>query len=191
MTTELNATTNLRIVFMFFTSEFVGAVRTEAYDVLEKDLIVGHIAAGLVARELQPHAAEFARAPIGHQRVLGGVVAGEDREICWVEWSRKAGGARFEVAADVREYVARADTVLVAPARRTRGKLASATGLDPDVPIEGSRSDPFQLDAVLVQLIAEKHLVGERRVGEVPGVRVNLVLVTHCREETPGLDRET
>src|SRR2546428_634963 len=68
--------------------------------------------------------------------------------------------ARSEVAADMRENIARADAVLVASARRTRRKLASATGLDADVPIERSRSDPFQLDSVLVQLVAEKHLVG-------------------------------
>src|SRR5882762_8099751 len=93
----------------------------------------------------------------------------------------------------MRENVARADAVLVARSGRARGrrKLASTTAFDADVPIERSRSDPFELDAVLVQLVAEKHLVRERRVGKVPGVRVNLVLVTHGREETPGLDGES
>src|SRR5713101_3374762 len=80
-TTELNATTNLRIVFMFVTSEFVGAVRAQTHDVLEKHLMVGRVAARLVARGLQADAAELARAPIDHHRVAGRVVRGEDREI--------------------------------------------------------------------------------------------------------------
>src|SRR5205807_8073698 len=52
-TTALNATTNLRIVFMFVTLEFVGAVRAEAHDVLEEYLLVGHVGARLVLRKLQ------------------------------------------------------------------------------------------------------------------------------------------
>src|SRR6266852_7173127 len=89
-TTELNATTNLRIDFMLVTLEFVGAVRTQTHDVLEKDLMVGHVAAGLVARRLQPNPAELARAPVDHHRVARRVVRGENREIRRVERSRKA-----------------------------------------------------------------------------------------------------
>src|SRR6266540_2316531 len=79
--TELNATTNLRIVFMFVTSEFVGAVRAQTHDVLEKYLMVGRVAAGLVARRLQANATELARAPIDHHRVAGRVVRRENRDI--------------------------------------------------------------------------------------------------------------
>src|SRR6266478_7649703 len=77
---------------LFITSEFVGAMRAETHDVLEKDLMVGHVAAGLVARGLQADAAELARAPIDHHRVAGRVVRGEDREIRRGERSRKACG---------------------------------------------------------------------------------------------------
>src|SRR6266704_3209314 len=80
-TAELSATTDLRIVFMFVTLEFVGAVRAQTHDVLEKYLMVGRVAAGLVARGLQAEATELARAPIDHHRVAGRVVRGEDREI--------------------------------------------------------------------------------------------------------------
>src|SRR2546425_8155463 len=76
-TAEPNATTNLRIVFMFVTLEFVGAVRAQTHDVLEKYLMVGRVAAGLVARGLQADTAELARAPIDHHRVAGwGVTRG-------------------------------------------------------------------------------------------------------------------
>src|SRR6266700_1315837 len=85
--TELSATTNLRNVFMFVTLEFVGAVRAQTHDVLEKYLMVGRVAAGLVARRLQADSAELARAPIDHHRVAGRVVRGEDREIGRVERS--------------------------------------------------------------------------------------------------------
>src|SRR6266850_6989412 len=65
----LNATTNLRIVFMFVTLEFVGAVGAETHDVLEEYLVVGRIRARFVLRELQPDAAELARAPVDHHRL--------------------------------------------------------------------------------------------------------------------------
>src|SRR5258705_12142250 len=45
---EASAITNFRNVFMFVTSEFVGAVRTQTHDVLEKDLLVGHVGTRLV-----------------------------------------------------------------------------------------------------------------------------------------------
>jgi len=46
----------------------------------------------------------------------------------------------------------------------------------------------LKLDAVLVQLLLET-LHGERRVGEIPGVRVDLS-DSHGGEEPPGLDGE-
>src|SRR5712692_6532165 len=92
-TSELMAKTNLRIAFMFVTLEFVGAVRAQTHDVLEEYLLVSRVAAGLVARELQPHAAELARAPVDHHGVPRRVVGGEDREIRRVERSREAGDA--------------------------------------------------------------------------------------------------
>src|SRR5713101_4750939 len=48
---EPSATVNLRIAFMFAPLEFVGAVRAQTHDVLEKYLMVGHVAAGFVARD--------------------------------------------------------------------------------------------------------------------------------------------
>src|SRR5713226_6216278 len=80
-TTELNATRNPRIAFMFVTSEFVGAVRAQTHDVLEEDLVVGRVAAGLVARGLEADPAELARTPVDHHGVPRRVVCGEDREI--------------------------------------------------------------------------------------------------------------
>src|SRR6266705_2927366 len=91
-----DAARNLRIVFMFFTSEFVGAMCAQTHDVLEKHLVVRHILARIIASKLQPDAAEFARAPIDHHRVAGRVVAGEDREVRRVERTRKAGSARVQ-----------------------------------------------------------------------------------------------
>src|SRR5690349_9377900 len=76
-----SATRSFRIVFMFVTSEFVGAMRAQAHDVLEEHLVVGRIRARLVLRVLEPDAAELARAPIQHDRVPGRVVFCEDRKI--------------------------------------------------------------------------------------------------------------
>src|SRR5258708_11887286 len=73
------AIANLRIVFMFVTLEFVGAVRAQTHDVLEEYLMVGRVAARLVARGLQADAAELARAPIDHHRVAGRGVRGGER----------------------------------------------------------------------------------------------------------------
>ena len=91
-------------------------------------------------------------------------------------------GARSQVSADVREQGARTDAVLVARSGRARGrgKLPSAPDLDADVEIGVGGRHPLELDPVLVQLVAEKHLVRKRRVGEVPGVRVDLVLIAHA-----------
>src|SRR5258706_7428947 len=80
---------------MFVTSEFVGAMRAQTHDVLEKDLMVGHVAAGLVASGLQADAAELARAPIDHHRVAGRGVRGEDRGIRRGERAPKTCGSRI------------------------------------------------------------------------------------------------
>src|SRR5205823_3458913 len=52
------------------------------------------------------------------------------------------------------------------------------------------RGDPAQLHAVVVEAAAEERLVRERRVLEVPGVRVDLILVADRRQETAALDGE-
>src|SRR6266705_2929812 len=112
ITAEDSAAKNLRIVFILITSEFVGAMRAETHDVLEEDLLVGHIAARLVACELQPHAAELARAPVGHHRVLRRVVRGEDREIRCVERSRKAAVARIQPVISITDPPHRDELIL-------------------------------------------------------------------------------
>src|SRR5882724_13136111 len=66
--------------FSYRSSERVRAVRAQAHDVLEEDLVVGLVHARVVARKLQPDPAEFARAPVDHQRVLLRLVAGEAGE---------------------------------------------------------------------------------------------------------------
>src|SRR6185369_284733 len=49
---------------------------------------------------------------------------------------------------------------------------------------------PLKLHAVIGELVAQEHLVGQRRVGEVPGVGVHFVLVADGREKAPGLEGE-
>src|SRR6266487_4445717 len=93
---RLNAERIFMIAFMFTALEFVGAVRAQTHDVLEEDLLVGHVGARLVTRKLQPYAAELARAPVGHHRVARRVVRGEDRKIRRAERSRKAGASRIQ-----------------------------------------------------------------------------------------------
>src|SRR6267143_6278889 len=280
--TAPNAARNSRIVFMSIASELVRAMRAQAYDVLEKELVVGLVEPRVVPRELEPDAAELARIPVHHHRVALRVVAAEDREIrraqrsglhqsdarrtrikpviavadpplrqelvhalqiparlargeaisqraaCGVEreiavllapevlalqlevgvggvavgrpfqdtvehpeaalagkaiddfgagrvdvrvspvlWRgpevRKTGlpgDALPEVASHVGEEVRRAEAVLVAV--HTGRKLSPTAQLDPDIEIQVGRRHPFELDAVLIQLVAEKHLHGER-----------------------------
>src|SRR5467141_4715227 len=76
-----NARSNLRRVFMCIASELVRAVRAQAHDVLEKELVVGLVEPRVIARELQPDAAELARVPVDHRRVALWPVALQDREI--------------------------------------------------------------------------------------------------------------
>src|SRR5262249_8963238 len=79
-TERIPATAIFRFVLMFVL-EFVGAVRAQAEDVLEKHLVVGCVRARLVLRDLQTDAAELARAPVDHHGVPGRVVLGEYRKV--------------------------------------------------------------------------------------------------------------
>src|SRR5581483_1352722 len=62
-------------------SECMRAMRAQADDVLQEHLVVRLTHARIIARVLQPHAAEFARVPVDHQAVLLRLVAGQDRKI--------------------------------------------------------------------------------------------------------------
>src|SRR5207249_1898612 len=78
-------------------------------------------------------------------------------------------------------------TVLVRIRSRERAPAAQfRTQLEEQV----GRGDPAQLHAVVVEAAAEERLVHERRVLEVPSVRVDLILVADRRQETAALDGE-
>src|SRR5437588_458931 len=80
------------VQFSCLSSERVRAMRAQADDVLEEDLVVGLAHARVIARVLQANAAEFTRAPIDHQGVLLRLIAGEDREVR----RREAGSRRVD-----------------------------------------------------------------------------------------------
>src|SRR3990167_1764526 len=131
---------SLMIVFIVGTSEFVGAVRAQAHDVLEQHLIVGGTQPRFVARELQPDAAELARAPVGHHGVAGRVVRAQNRE---VRGGERARGDQAEFGrAGVQPVVAVAGAppadklvhALQVPPRLPRGERA---GLGPERLREG------------------------------------------------------
>src|SRR6266849_3316930 len=71
----------LRTIFMWFASELVRAMRAKTHDVLEEYLVIRLAVPRVVARELQPDAAELARVPVDHGGVPRGVVAAEDRKV--------------------------------------------------------------------------------------------------------------
>src|SRR5262249_55023675 len=100
-------------------------------------------------------------------------------------------GAGSEISAERREEIARAEAVLVAPAFGPRRKAPPATDLDADIEVKLRRRHPLQLDTVVRELVAQEHLVRERHVGEVPGVRMHLVLVADAGEEPSRLDGES
>src|SRR6185503_15932964 len=62
-------------------SELVCAMRAETHDVLQEDLVVGFVEAGLVARELQPETGELRRREIDHRRGALWIVFGKPREV--------------------------------------------------------------------------------------------------------------
>src|SRR5882762_9651645 len=270
-----NARSNLRRFFMCIALEPVRAMRAEAHDVLEKELVVGLVEPRVVARELQPDAAELARIPVHHHRVALRVVAAEDREIRRAQRTgihqpdigrarikpvvavaeaplrqelvhalqipsrlaavepigqRRARGVEREITVLVASEVfalqlevvvgrvavrrplqnaiehpepafagkavgdrgAGGIDIIVGPVLR-RSPQVRKTGLPGDALPEVSsemREEVRRAEAVLVELVAEERLHGEGRVGEVPGVRVDLVLVSHRGEEPPSLDGE-
>src|SRR5882672_1552533 len=105
---------------------------------------------------------------------------------------RQAGlprNAVADVAANVREEIERGGAVLSAAAE-TCGECATATELRPEIPVQRGRRDPAELNAVFVELSAEERFHCERLIGEVPGMRVDLVLIAQRREKALGLDGE-
>src|SRR5260221_2845003 len=68
-------------VFLLIALEPGRALRAPAHGVLEEHLGAGLAHARVVARQLQPNAAELAGVPIDHHAVLLRLVAGEDRKI--------------------------------------------------------------------------------------------------------------
>ena len=64
------------------------------------------------------------------------------------------------------------------------GEYATPAGLCAELRKEFRRRHPPQLQTVVVQAPAEEGFVGERRIIEVPGMLVNLVLVANRRKET-------
>src|SRR6185436_6087584 len=91
------------------------------------------------------------------------------------------------VAAEMAEQRPGAGAILVRIGRRKGSATAElAAQLDQQV----GRRHPFHLHAVVVPAAAEKRLVGQRRVLEIPGVLMDRVLVADRREEAPALERE-
>src|SRR5467141_1980112 len=139
-----NARSNLRRVFMCIALEPVRAMRAEANDVLEKELVVGLVEPRVVPRELEPDAAELARVPVHHHRVALRVVATEDREI---RRAQRAGVDEPDVrGARIKPVVAVADTpqrqelvdALQIPARLPRGEAigqCAARGVEREIAV--------------------------------------------------------
>src|SRR5262245_3263509 len=68
------------------------------------------------------------------------------------------------------------------------GKLVAARDLGPELEKERRGRKPAQLDPVLPQCVCEERLVRQRRVLEIPGVLVDLVMVADAGEETPPFE---
>src|ERR1039457_620717 len=66
----------------------------------------------------------------------------------------------------------------------------AAAGFDTQIEVGVGRCNPLDLQAVVGELAAEKHLVRQRRVDEIPGMRVNFVQIADARIEPPRLERE-
>src|SRR5882672_12576647 len=91
----------------------------------------------------------------------------------------------------MREEGLRTPAVLALPAFRPGRELTTPGKLGAEIDVERQRCDPLDLHAIVVELVAEEYLAGERHVGKVPGVGMDLVLITHSGEEPPRLDGET
>src|SRR5690349_12155696 len=74
--------------------------------------------------------------------------------------------------------------------RVAAGKAAPAADLGAELHQQLGRRQPFQLQSIVVQPAAEKRLVGERRILEIPRVLMDLVLVADAREKASALQRE-
>src|SRR5437660_933555 len=85
------------------------------------------------------------------------------------------------------EQVPEANTVAV---RIARGEAAPAAELGAELDQEIRWRNPFQLHPVVVQPAAEERLIRQRRILEIPGVLVDLVLVGDARKEAAALERE-
>jgi hypothetical protein len=97
------------------------------------------------------------------------------------------GSASESTSADVSEQRPGARAV---PAGIAARKAACATELAAKLDEEVRRRYPAQLHAVVVQPPAEEGFVRERRILEVPGVLVELVLVADPGKEAAALQRE-
>src|SRR6185503_18334755 len=96
-------------------------------------------------------------------------------------------GACTDVPAYVAEQAPHVRSVAVAVGS---GESATTPELGSELDEKIGRRQPAKLHAIVVEPPAEERLVRERRVLEVPGVLVDLVLVADSRQETPALQRE-
>ena len=94
--------------------------------------------------------------------------------------------AEPNVATEVREHHHRVEAVLVAIGAR---ELVAETEFHAELDQQRGRCDPARLQAVLLQLAAEERLQRERRVDEVPRVRVNFVEIAEVGQKPSELDR--
>ena len=127
--------------------------------------------------------------------LLRGVARDVGLRVLPVVWSQLQVGksrtpliTRADVAAGVDVCGTAADAVLVAIGAREAGAIA-------DLPAELQeclgRRDPFELQAVALELAAEKRLIRQRRVEEVPDVLVLVVEVADARKEATEFRRES
>src|SRR5581483_3560540 len=139
---------------------------------LQFEIRVRGVAGGRVLpHEIRDPHARVAAEGVAH-RSSGGAGVGE-RAIAWRRTeqreTRAPTVARADIPAHMPEYRCRPGPVLVAVAA---GKRASAAELGAELEKQVGRREPPDLRAVIAELRAEEGLVGERRVDEVPGVRV-------------------
>src|SRR5438034_5981324 len=104
-----------------------------------------------------------------------------------VRQSRAPRGRFADVTADMAEQVPQADAIAV---RVTPGEAAPAPELGAELDQEIRRRDPLELHPVVVEPPPEERLVRQRRILEIPGVLMDLVLVADAGKEAPALQRE-